>query len=73
MQHLLKILDHRGHTELSWNPETVDEVEAVRERFEALMRQNFVAYDLTSSPGEMIREFRPQATELLLTPEYVGG
>jgi hypothetical protein len=70
MQHLLKILDHRGHTELSWNPETVDEV---RERFEALMRQNFVAYDLTSSPGEMIREFRPQATEILLTPEYVGG
>lgn len=73
MQHLLKILDHRGHTELSWNPEEVDEMETVRERFETLMRQNFVAFDLTSSPGEMIREFRPQATEILVTPEFVGG
>jgi hypothetical protein len=73
MQHLLKILDHRGHTELSWNPEAVDEVDTVRERFEALMRQNFVAYDLSTSPGEIIKEFRPQATEILVTPEYVGG
>jgi hypothetical protein len=73
MQHLLKILDHRGHTELSWNPEAVDEVDTVRERFEALMRQNFVAYDLSTTPGEIIKEFRPQATEILVTPEYVGG
>jgi hypothetical protein len=73
MSHRLKILDHTGHTELSWDPEAVDEVEAVRSRFEALMRHNFVAFDLTTTPGEVIREFRPEATEILVTPKFAGG
>jgi hypothetical protein len=71
--HRLKILDHTGHTELTWDPETADQVDTVRERFEALMRQNFVAFDLSSSPGEAIREFREQATEIVVTPQFAGG
>ncbi|MDB5040288.1 MAG: hypothetical protein JWN27_1014 [Candidatus Eremiobacteraeota bacterium] len=73
MPHRLKIIDHNGHTELGWNPQCAEETEAVRERFDALMRRNFVAFDLSNSPGEVIREFRPESTELLITPKFVGG
>jgi hypothetical protein len=72
MSHRLKIIDHTGHTELKWEPGT-EEMEAVRERFDALMRRSFVAFDLSTSPGEVIREFRPEATELLVTPKFAGG
>jgi hypothetical protein len=71
--HRLKIIDHKGHTELSWDPQSAEEVELVRERFDALMRRNFVAFDLSNSPGEVIREFRPQSTELLISPKFAGG
>jgi hypothetical protein len=71
--HRLKIIDHKGHTELSWDPHSAEEVELVRERFDALMRRNFVAFDLSNSPGEVIREFRPQSTELLISPKFAGG
>ena len=73
MQHRLKIIDRFGHTELSWDPDVVDETEAVRERFEQLMERNFVAFDLSSSPGEVIGEFRPHASEILVTPGFAGG
>jgi hypothetical protein len=73
MRHILKILDYTGHTELKWNPHDVDDVEAVRERFESLMRRSFVAFDLSTQPGEVIREFRPEATEILIAPKFAGG
>jgi hypothetical protein len=73
MTHRLKIVDHTGHTELRWDPEAAEETEAVRERFETLMRQSFVAFDLSNSPGEVIHEFRPQASEILITPKFAGG
>jgi hypothetical protein len=73
MSHRLKILDHMGHTEVDWDPARTEEVEAVRERFESLMRYNFVAFDLSSTPGEVIKEFRPEATEILVTPKFAGG
>jgi hypothetical protein len=71
--HRLKIIDHKGHTELSWDPQSAEEVELVRERFDSLMRRNFVAFDLSNSPGEVIREFRPQSTDLLISPKFAGG
>jgi hypothetical protein len=73
MRHRLKIIDHNGHTELGWDPESAEATQEVRERFDALMRRNFVAFDLSNSPGEVIREFRPDSTELLITPKFVGG
>jgi len=73
MSHRLKIIDHKGHTELSWDPHSAEETEVVRERFDALMRRNFVAFDLSSSPGEVIHEFRPHSSELLITPKFAGG
>jgi hypothetical protein len=71
--HRLKILDHTGHSVLTWDPEVADQVDTTRERFERLMRQNFVAFDLSHSPGELIHEFRSEASEIVVTPQFAGG
>ena len=71
--HKMKILDTSGHTEISWNPDEVEELRAVRERFDDLMRRSFVAFDLSVSPGERIHEFRPHATEIVISPRFAGG
>ena len=73
MLHKMKILDTTGHSEVTWRPEQADELHAVRERFDDLMRRSFVAFDLSASPGERIHEFRPHATEIVIAPRFAGG
>ncbi|MBV8151789.1 MAG: hypothetical protein JOY59_09540 [Candidatus Eremiobacteraeota bacterium] len=71
--HRLKILDTTGHTEISWKPDDVEELRSVQERFDELMKRSFVAFDLSTSPGERIHEFRPHATEIVVAPRFAGG
>ena len=52
----------------------VVEVDVERE-FSRLMARNYAAYriDPETGNGEQIREFDPDATEILLAPALVGG
>lgn len=73
----LSILDPSGDTKLSWDPQVQTQVEVAKEKFNQLVvHQGYTAYALKEKddePGEMIREFNPQATRILLTPRSVGG
>ena len=47
----------------------------VEQEFSRLVRQNYAAYriDPETGNGEQIREFDPDAAEILLCPALVGG
>ena len=47
----------------------------VEQEFDRLMAENYAAYriDPKTGNGEQIREFDPDATEILLAPALVGG
>ena len=58
-------------------PQDVDKVVEVdvEQEFSRLMHQNYAAYriDPDTGDGEQIREFDPDAAEILLAPALVGG
>lgn len=71
----LKVLDSSGHTTTEWDvaePRTVQEAE---KEFNRLMAFNgFLAYSV-EAPGKarQIREFEPEATEIIVHQPLVGG
>lgn len=73
--HVLRILDHTGHTEVQFNPADPVAVAAVREQFDAIMAQEHgLAYTMENGEkGAVIREFDPTAKETYVTPQIVGG
>ena len=71
--HVLRILDESGDTQLRFDPEDAASVREVEERFEELMRRNFVAFDVSTQPGRIIREFDPEAREVIVSHQFSGG
>ena len=71
--HVLRILDEHGDTHLEFDPEKTTELRDVEERFEELMRRGFVAFDVSTQPGRIIKTFDPNATETIVSPRFAGG
>jgi len=72
-RNILRILDETGDTELSFDPNDQASVLEVEERFNELMRRNFVAFDVTTQPGRIIRTFDPNAREVIVSHQFSGG
>lgn len=71
--HVLRILDQHGDTHLEFDPEEKTTLHDVEERFEDLMRRGFVAFDVSTDPGKVIKTFDPNATEIIVSPRFAGG
>lgn len=71
--HVLRILDETGDTQLNYDPDDKAAVRHVEERFEELMRRNFVAFDVSTQPGRLMRTFDPQAKEIIISHQFAGG
>lgn len=73
--HVLRILDHTGHTEVTFDPADPVAVAAVREQFDAIMAsQHGLAYTMENGEkGAVIHSFDPSARETYVTPQIVGG
>jgi len=71
--HVLRILDDTGDTQLDYDPDDASAVRHVEERFEELMRRNFVAFDVTTQPGRIMRSFDPEAKEIIISHQFSGG
>jgi hypothetical protein len=71
--HTVRILDHSGDTKLTYDPADDAAVESIERRFTALMKQNFVAFDVSTQPGRIITAFDPAATEIIVSPRFAGG
>jgi hypothetical protein len=72
-KHLLRILDETGHTEVSYDPADREAVRDVEERFKRLMERNYVAFDVSTQPGRLVRTFDPSATEIVVSHQFAGG
>jgi hypothetical protein len=71
--HVIRILDETGDTQLSFDPSDAASVREIEERFEELMRRNFVAFDVSTQPGRLLRGFDPQAKEVIISHQFSGG
>ncbi len=73
VQHIIRILDRTGDTQLAYDPTDVEAVRAIEDQFASLMAANFVAFDVSQSPGRVLKRFDPDATEVIITPRFAGG
>lgn len=71
--HVLRILDANGDERIIFHPEKPVEVRDVEARFQELMERGFVAFDVSTKPGRVIKRFDPQAAEVIVTPHFAGG
>ena len=71
--HVLRILDARGDTHLTFDPKNPEEVAEVETRFRELMERGFAAFDVSTMPGRVMKSFDPRASEVIVTPRFAGG
>ena len=71
--HVLRILDAHGDTQLIFDPKNPVEVDDVETRFRDLMERGFMAFDVSTQPGRVMKTFDPQASEVIVTPRFAGG
>jgi hypothetical protein len=71
--HIVRILDHSGDTELRYDPADQAAVDAIDRRFADLMQRNFVAFDVSTHPGRIMTAFDPAASEIIISPRFAGG
>lgn len=71
----LVILDRTGDTKIIWDPDKPVEVESARQSFNNLRAKGYMAYkvDRDGGKGEVIKQFDPLATKIILAPQMVGG
>jgi hypothetical protein len=56
-----------GHTEI------VDSPEVIKEKFEEIMQAGGVAFDTTPGKEKRLTAFDPEAQEITVTTQFVGG
>jgi hypothetical protein len=71
--HVVRILDQSGDTTLTYDPSDPAGVDEIERRFARLMERNFVAFDVSTTPGRIITTFDPAATEIIVSPRFAGG
>ena len=71
--HVLRILDAHGDTHLVFDPQDAAEVRDLETTFRELMERGFTAFDVSTTPGRVVKTFDPQASEVIVTPRFAGG
>lgn len=71
----MQVMDPTGHTTVSWNPKNDNEVEAARKVFKKMTKKGYSAFrtGFAGRKGERLNEFDPDAKNLILIPQLVGG
>jgi len=71
----LKILQENKEEKIFWNPDSEDETEAVRKRFNHYIKQGFIACKMVEQGkrGVQVSEFDPEAEEIFMLALADGG
>lgn len=71
----LRILGPSGDTRLAWNPADTEDVATVRRRFDEIIREGYLVFELEgdSKEGRQVRTFDPDARELRAFRPLSGG
>lgn len=75
-RNMLSIPDVSGDIRLMWDPRDRDEVKAAKEAFDKAKKKGMLAYavdDKGEKSGEVIREFDPTRSKIIMTKQLVGG
>ena len=72
---VLRILGPGGDVTVSWDPEVGKDVESVRRRFDEIIREGYLVFELEpeTREGTQVRTFDPEASELRAFRPMVGG
>lgn len=71
---VLRVLNHTGDVETKWSEDNPRALEKARTTFEEMIGKGYLAFDIDKQGnGEQIRKFKPEATEVILTPQLRGG
>ncbi len=72
---VLRILGPSGDTRVAWNPADVEDIASVRRRFDEIVREGFLVFELEedSKEGRQVRTFDPDAGELRAFRPLAGG
>lgn len=71
----LAIMNGEGDTKVYWTRGNADETATARRTFDELRAKGYLAYRLIGdgSKGEVLREFDPNAAQIILAPAPQGG
>lgn len=74
-QHVLRVLDRTGHTDVTFDPDNEVEVAEVRAKFDRIIGHGYMAYagEAGSKTMEQVRTFDPQVEETIITIPIAGG
>lgn len=75
-RHTLHRLDETGDTITSWNRMDDLEVAAAKSVFDSLRGEGYMAYRLDGDGGgggAVLKDFDPDAQQIILSPPLVGG
>jgi hypothetical protein len=72
---VLRILGPSGDTRVAWNPTAHDEVADVRRRFDEIVRDGYLVFELDAETkeGRQVRTFDPDTSELRAFRPLAGG
>lgn len=72
---VLRILGPSGDTRVAWDSADLDEVADVRRRFDEIIREGYLVFELDSQTkeGRQVRTFEPEAGELRAFRPLAGG
>jgi hypothetical protein len=79
--HVMDVMDHTGHTTVTWDPQDETSVADARREFRRLLAAGHQAFRMEATgdgvvvenKGERITEFDPEAGRVLMVPHRVGG
>ena len=76
----LSFLSSRGDETLTWDPANTVEVETARSKYGELVAKGYTGFQLNKVEGKEIaergtplREFKPEATRIVMIPRTAGG
>lgn len=72
---VLRILGPSGDTRVEWDSTDVDDVASVRERFDEIIREGYLVFELdpATKEGTQVATFDPHVRELRAFRPLAGG
>jgi hypothetical protein len=66
-------MNETGDTKIRWDKDNPDEVAAARAAFDALKAKKFRSYAMNGKDRVIIHDFDPDAEQIVMAPQTVGG
>ena len=72
MSHQMQVLDPTGHTSITWDKRSPEQVETARTVFNDMVKKGYRAFRPGESGGQ-IDAFDAEAERIVIVPHLVGG